>query len=312
MKKILFYTFLLLGCFSAQAQDDLLGSLEKEDAAKVKENITTATFKSTRIINMQSVEMTGAHNLQFMISHHFGSIWTDGAGLKNVAQLFGLNAGVANTFLSVDYSPNKWLNLGAASTGNSQFEGWAKFRIVRQQTGKKDIPVTVDVFSSLHADATDGPSPEDLTWNRFSFLNQLLVARKFNDDLSLQFTGSIIHYNYVPYGYNNSNTTFSVGIAGRYKLSRKSALTFEYARQLNNYENLIDESGSVFNYKPDLIALGYDWDTGGHIFQFFISNTSNASNFTQLSKNNNKLTDVALGFNLNRSFGMKKAPKVAQ
>jgi hypothetical protein len=312
MKKLFLYTFLVMGVYAAQAQDDLLGGLVKEDAAVVKQNITSATFKSTRLINMQSVEMTGAGNLQFMISHHFGQIWQKNAGLQNVAQMFGLNAGVANTYLAVDYSPNKWLNLGAASTGNSQFEGWAKFKILRQQTGKKNIPVTVAWFSSFHADATAGPSTGDNAWNRFSYLNQLLVARKFNDNFSLQVTGSLIHNNLNTYGVNNTNNTISVGIGGRYKLTRKSAFTLEYSRQLNNYKNLIDETGTVYSYKPDLLSLGYDWDTGGHIFQFFISNTSMASNFTQLSANNNKLTAFALGFNLNRSFGIKKVVKVAQ
>ena len=312
MKKLFLYTFLVMGVYAAQAQDDLLGGLVKEDAAVVKQNITSATFKSTRLINMQSVEMTGAGNLQFMISHHFGQIWQKNAGLQNVAQMFGLNAGVANTYLAVDYSPNKWLNLGAASTGNSQFEGWAKFKIIRQQTGKKNIPVTVDWFSSFHADETAGPSIGDNAWNRFSYLNQLLVARKFNDNFSLQVMGSLIHNNINTYGVNNTNNTVSVGIGGRYKLTRKSAFTLEYSRQLNNYKNLIDETGTVYSYKPDLLSLGYDWDTGGHIFQFFISNTSMASNFTQLTTNNNKLTAFALGFNLNRSFGIKKVVKVAQ
>jgi hypothetical protein len=311
MKKIFLYCFLVLGVYAAKAQDDLLGGLVKEDAAVVKQNITSATFKSTRIINMQSVEMTGAGNLQFMISHHFGQIWQNGAGWKNAAQMFGLNAGVANTYLAVDYSPNKWLNLGVASTGNSQFEGWAKFKILRQQTGKKNIPVTVAWFSSFHADASDGPSINDNAWNRFSYLNQLLVARKFNDNFSLQVMGSLIHNNLNNYGVNNTNNTFSVGFGGRYKLTRKSAFTLEYSRQLNNYKNLIDETGSVYSYKPDLLSLGYDWDTGGHIFQFFISNTSMASNFTQLSANTSKLTAFALGFNLNRSFGIKKVVKVA-
>lgn len=310
MKK-LFICSLLLLCFQLVKAQDLLGELEKEDSSKVKQNLTIATFKSTRIINMQSVEMTGKGNLQFMITHHFGQIWNKDGGLKSsVAQLFGLNSGVANTYLSFDYSPKNWWNLGFASTGNAQFEGWTKFRIIRQQTGQKTMPFTLDILSTLHADASDGPSPDNNTWNRFSYLNQLLVARKFNENLSLQFIGSVVHYNQVNYGYNNSNNTFSAGFGGRYKLTRKSAITFEFTHLINNYQDLLDESGSVYAYKPILLAIGYDWDTGGHIFQFFISNSSSASNINQLSRNTNKATDFALGFNLNRSFGVKKVVKV--
>ena len=311
MKKIVICISAALLSMQAVKAQDLLDELQKEDSSKVKQNFTTATFKSTRIINMNSVEMTGAGNMQFMIRHHFGQFWNKEGGIKSsLAQLFGLNSGVANAYMSFDYSPKSWLNIGLASTGNAHFEGWTKFRIIRQQTGKKNIPVTLDFLSNLRADASDGPSADDNAWNRFSYLNQVLVARKFSEKLSLQFIGSVVHHNLVPYGYNNSNNTFSAGLGGRYKLTSKSAITFEFLHSLNNYKNQIDEVGTVFDYKPLLIALGYDWDTGGHIFQFFISNTSNASNITQLSRNTNKVTDLALGFNLNRSYGIKKVVKV--
>ena len=314
MKKLLLYSLLVFCFYSAKAQDDLLSSLEKEDSAKVQhsQNFTTATFKSTRIIEMPSIEMTGKGNLQFMITHHFGQIWNDRSNVwGNASQLFGLNAGAANTYLSFDYSPLNWLNIGLATTGNSQIESWAKFRILRQQTGLKNIPVSVIWLSTAHIDGSNGSSPNDLAWNRFSFLHQVLVAGKFNENFSLEFVGSMVHYNLGYYGYDNSNNIFSAGFGGRYKLTRKSAITFEYSRQLNMYKNVTEDAGTpTVNYNPDLISLGYDWDTGGHIFQFFISNTSAASNLTQLSRNtSDRWKGFALGFNINRSFGIKKAVK---
>lgn len=309
MKKILLYTALIF-CFvvKASAQDDLLGDLVKEDASKVKQNITTATFKSTRIINLQSVEVTGKGNLEFMISHRFGSIWKDGKGWSNVAQLFGLNAGSANTYLSFDYSFTNWLNLGFAATGNARYETWAKFTLLKQQTGLKDIPVSVSYFALANFDGSEGPSVNDVAWNRFSFLHQLLIARKFNENFSLQLTPSFIHYNVVPYGYNNTNNIFNIAIGGRYKLTHKTAISFEYSRQLNGYKDQLDESASAVNYTPDLLSLGYDWDTGGHIFQFFFTSSSAATNIAQLSTNTNELRvgNFSLGFNLNRSYGIKK------
>ena len=93
------------------------------------------------------------------------------------------------------------------------------------------------------------------------------------------------------------------------KLSHKTAITFEYTHQLNGYKDLLDETASAVNYKPDVLSLGYDWDTGGHIFQFFISSASTASNISQLTTNMNsidKLGNYSIGFNLNRSYGIKK------
>jgi len=270
-----------------------------------KQKFTRATFNSTRIINFQNTEIVSKGALQFMISHHFSNIWTEGEGSQNLAQLFGLNSGIARTYLSFDYSPTNWMNLGLAAAGSKKYEGWAKFKILRQQTGLKNIPVSVTYYTMCHVNTTKDPSI-NLTWNKFSFMNQLLIARKFSDKFSLQFSPAWIHFNIVPYGANTSNEVFSLGLGGKYKVSDKLNLTFEYARQLNMYENLVSKSGSVFNYHPDLIAGGIEINTGGHLFQFFIGNTTEGSNIDHLARNNNRLKDLALGFTLNRSLSLTK------
>jgi hypothetical protein len=313
MKRIALLTLVsLLFAGSLFAQDDLLADLKSEDSAKVKENITIATFKSTRIINMHSVEMTGEGNLQFMIIHHFGAIWDDKEGASNFGRLFGLNAGFANTYMSFDYTPIRWLNLGLAFAGNSTLEGTAKFKILRQQTGQRNYPVSIAWVATANLNTSSQvETPNDFYWNRFSYLHQLLIARKFNEKFSLQFMPSLVHRNIVAYGYDNAHTIYSLGIGGRMKLTDKTALTFEYTRQLNMYEDVIDKTGEIVNYTPNLFSLGYDWDTGGHIFQFFLTNSAYASNLTQLTVNPEKdnLGQWSLGFNLNRSYTVKKKVK---
>lgn len=297
---------------TAFAQDDLLDELKKEDSAVVKQDITIATFKSTRVINMHSTEITGLHNMQFMIIHHFGNVWQDGGFNNNFGRLLGLNAGFANTYMSFDYTPIRWMNLGLAFAGASSLEGTAKFKILRQQTGLHNYPLSIAWVSTARYDANKSvPTPNDFEWNRFSYLNQLLIARKFSESISLQLIPSWVHYNIISYGAGNTHDIFSVGMGGRVKLTHKTAITFEYSRQLNMYENVIDKSGEIVNYSPNLFSLGYDWDTGGHIFQFFISNSSYASNLFQLSTNTVKdnLGQWSLGFNLNRSYSMKKSVK---
>jgi hypothetical protein len=313
MKRILLS--MLVGiCLSgaALAQDDLLSELKSDDSAQIKQNLTIATFKATRIINMHSVEMTGVGNLQFMIIHHFGEIWNENEGWANLARLFGMNGTTANTYMSFDYSPVKWLNLGMGFAGFSQLEGTAKFKILHQQSGQKNIPVSLVWLSTANFNASKQlESPNDFYWNRFSYLHQLLIARKFSDKLSLQVFPSMVHRNIVAYGYDNAHNTFSIGLGGRYKMTDKTAVTFEYSRQLNN-NTILDKTGEVVDYNPNLISLGYDWDTGGHIFQFFFSNTQFASNVPQLSTN--PKTDFpggwSIGFNLNRSYTVKKKVKV--
>jgi Membrane bound beta barrel domain (DUF5777) len=312
MKRIALLTLVgLLFAGGVCAQDDLLADLKSEDSAKVKENITIATFKATRIINMHSVEMTGEGNLQFMIIHHFGAIWDDKEGASNFGRLLGLNAGFANTYMSFDYTPVRWLNLGFAFAGNSTLEGTAKFKIMRQQSGQRNYPVSIAWVSTANVNVSKQlETPNDFYWNRFTYLNQLLVARKFNEKFSLQFMPSMVHRNIVAYGYDrysDAHTVYSLGLGGRMKLTSKTALTFEYTRQLNGYEDVIDKTGEVVNYSPNLFSLGYDWDTGGHIFQFFLTNSAFAANVTQLTVNpvKDNIGQWSLGFNLNRSYSVK-------
>lgn len=304
MKKILSLTVLLLALFiNTMAQDAPVA--EKKEAPKQK--FTRAVFNSTKIINFQSTEIVSPGVLQFMISHHFSNIWNKGGGKQNVAQFFGLNSGVAHTYLSFDYSPTKWMNLGVAMAGSAKYEGWAKFKILRQQTGARNIPVTVGWYSMMNVNTAEDPDNE-FSGNKFSFMNQLLISRKFSDKFSLELLPTWIHFNVVPYGINNSNEVFSMGIAGKYKVKGNMNITLEYARQFNMYENLITKNGAIINYHPDLLALGIEMNTGGHLFQFYIGSTTDASAIDQLARNNSSIKDgnIAFGFTINRGMNVKK------
>ena len=314
MKKL--SLLIVLGCclgFASYAQDSTGTEVVEKEAPQKK--FVRATFNSTKIINMQSVEIVTPGNLQFMISHHFGYFWNKDLGTKaehnkfqqNLAHLFGMNAGIANTYLSFDFSPVKWANVGVAATGRAVFEGWAKFRILRQQTGKGGMPVSLGWFSmaNIYTGATE---PDEFTNNRWSYVHQLMIARKFSDKFSLQLMPTLIHFNVVPYGINNSNFVGSIGMGAKYKATPKINLTMEYARQLNMYENLISKSGTIIDYTPNLLSLGVEINTGGHLFQFFVGNTLDASNVDQLARNTSPIKDgkFALGFTINRTMTLKK------
>lgn len=312
MKKI--FLMVVSGVFSLGvfAQD---AATTEEAPAKKTAKYTKATFKSSRLINRQTTELMSKGNLQFMIAHHFSYLWNkDATSGQNWSQMFGLNSGVAHTYLSLDYSPVAWGNFGLAAAGASKFEGWVKFKMMRQQTGLRNYPVTIGWVSLASVDAGKSKTEfADLAWNKYSFMHQLMIARKFSDKLSLQLSPTLIHFNLVPYGVNNSNNVFSLGLGGRYKLGSKKAVTLEYSRQFNMYENLMDKNGNIVSYQPDLLALGYEITTGNHVFEFFIGNTTNSSVIDQLARNTSslKLKDgqFALGFHLNRAFTIANKDK---
>lgn len=309
MKKIWLLPVILLGLmFSTFAQDE---PAEKAAPAKKKVKVT---FNSTKIINNQSVEIISKSSLQFMVSHHFSSLWVKDGGSQNLAQFFGVNSGVAQTYMSFDYSPANYMNLGLALAGRSRYEAWAKFRVLRQETGKGGMPISLSWFSLAHVNTAKDPDIT-LDWNKWSYVHQLLIARKMTDKLSLQLMPTLVYFNTVPYGINNSNFVYSLGFAGRYKMSAKKNLTFEYNRQLNMHENLITKSGSIVSYNPDLISIGLELNTGGHLFQFFIGNTVQSSIVDQLARNPKRpdnsysrfnFSNVSFGFTINRVMSLKK------
>ena len=159
MKKILLFLAICLGFLAPVMAQDVTEPAVKE-APKAK--FTRVTFNATKLINMQTTEMVSKGALQFMISHHFSNIWTKDGGSQNLAQLFGLNSGVAHTYLSFDFSPIDRLNLGMAAAGSSKYEGWAKIKLLRQQTGAKNIPVSVALYSMVNVNTAKN------TKNRYS------------------------------------------------------------------------------------------------------------------------------------------------
>ena len=78
-------------------------------------DITTSTFKSTRIVNGQSIENTGAGILDFRISHRFGAL------SQGSYSLFGLDQ--ATMRIGLDYGITKRLMIGIGrSTYQKQYD----------------------------------------------------------------------------------------------------------------------------------------------------------------------------------------------
>ena len=301
MKKIFSLIIICLGLLTQSfAQTDSVAAPIK---VTPKQKITKNVFSTSKLINMQTTELGAPGAFQFMISHHFSEIYNKDAGSQIGAQLFGINSGVAYTYLSFDYSPVRWLNLGAAAAGSSKYEGFAKIKLLRQQSGKYNIPVSVAVFSLVNVNTAPDKSIT-FAGDRYNYLNQILISRKFNDKLSLQLMPTLVHFNKVPYGVNNDNEVFSIGLGGKYKLTDIVSLDFEYSRQLNMYKNVLTSTGNILNYEPDLLSVGVELNSGGHQFRLFVGNTTYSSCIDQLSRNSKSIANgnFAIGFTINRSM----------
>jgi len=137
-----FSLFFLIVLFSSSlfAQDDLMNLLNQNTVPEI--NYTTATFKSTRIINGHSIEKMPPGQLDFRISHRFGL-------LTQVHIIYGVL--IRQIFISVlNMEIFNWLMIGVGrGTYEKTFDGFTKFSILRQSTGAREMPVSVSVLTSV-------------------------------------------------------------------------------------------------------------------------------------------------------------------
>ena len=195
MKRTFYTLFIILLGFSSGliAQDDLMDLLGDSPQTT---DYTYATFKTTRIINAQSVENPASGVLMFLIQHRFGRINTGGY------EFFGLDQ--ATIRLGLEYGITKRLAVGIGrSSYEKTYDGFLKYKILRQSTGLRKMPVSMSYYVSTAITSLkwEDQGVEDRTnyfSSRVSYTHQLLIARKFSNALSLQLLPTLIHKNLVP------------------------------------------------------------------------------------------------------------------
>ncbi len=268
--------------------EDLLLLLEPEQ----EQTYTTATFKTTRIINMHSVENAAAGVMDFRISHRFGFINTgayDLFGLDQALMRFGLEYGVTDRLM---------VGMGRSNV-NKAYDSFLKYKIIRQGSGKRNVPISVSYFASAVCNTVKwaDPNRDNYFSSRMQYTHQLLIARKFNNDLSLQLTPTMVHKNLVP-TLKDKNDIFALGFGGRYKLTQRFSVNGEYIYVLPN---------QITSTYYNSLSLGVDIETGGHVFQLHLTNSTSMlePGFITESVGQWKNGGIHFGFNVSRVFTVK-------
>ena len=194
MKQIhLIFIGLFLLVFSGNVHSQDLDALLNAET-KPTINYATATFKASRIINGHSIEQMKKKQLDFRISHRFGTLNSGAYGL------WGMDQSVIH--FSLEYGLKDWLMLGVGrGSYNKTYDAFAKFRLLRQSSGAKVMPISLSYFTSVEMNTLKFPTRPEGASNYFSsrmaYVSQLLIARKFNDKFSFQLSPTYIHRNLV-------------------------------------------------------------------------------------------------------------------
>jgi len=297
--KILASLLILLTFSGKLVAQDLMDMLKDETP---QTNYAYATFKTTRIVLGQSVENPAKGTLQFLIEHDFGSL------NQGAYAMWGLDQSTIR--LGLEYGITDWLsvNIGRSSYEKT-FDGSIKAKILRQSTGAKNMPVSMSFYggaflNSLHWTDT---TRTNYFSSRMSYVAQLLIARKFSNSFSLQLTPTYIHKNLVPYR-TDRNDQLSIGIGGRYKIAQRTSINAEYFYQIPGFINSYSVSGTETAKYGNCLSVGVDIETGGHVFQFRLTNAQPMFERAFITETTNKWTDggIFLGFTINRVFTIMK------
>ncbi|HVU93578.1 MAG TPA: DUF5777 family beta-barrel protein [Puia sp.] len=278
---------LLLLNLSASGQDDSASGAKKKEAP-VRKKPEKNTFQSNWIIDNQTVMVPVKGTFEADIQHRFGTVQN---GYKDLWGIYG----ASNIRLGFSYVPINNLQLGfGLSKASMLWDGSAKYAIIRQTKGL--YPVSVTYYGNMAYKSVRDPGHTLFTYNtqRWSFFNQVIIARKVTNRFSVQVAASISHQNSVP-GYYTSHDTvvnivfkeekfdlFTASVSARYRLTEKTCFIVDYDQPLTRFP--------TNNPHPN-IAFGFEFNTSGHAFQLF------AGNYSLLNPQQNSL------YNSNNPFG---------
>lgn len=270
---------------------------EKEVQREEAKPTEKLTFASPVLINNQTVKNLNKKTLDFTIQHRFGIISTR-------KDLWGLFA-PANIRLGVSYGLTKRLTLGLGVSKFKQiYDANWKLALLRQ-TKENGMPLSVTYFGSVGRSDLPNSSfyNEDKLYDvvdRFFYFNELMIARKFSEKISMQLAAKYAHFNYVTPG--TEHNVFGASFAGRYKFTKQSSVILEFDYPITKH--------AVNPQEPNL-SLGYEVSTGGHQFQVFVGTSDNILDAQIIGYNHNDFTkrQVLIGFNITRLWNLKKQVK---
>ncbi|MCF8225628.1 MAG: DUF5777 family beta-barrel protein [Bacteroidales bacterium] len=238
-------------------------------------------FETTLLIDNQTTVNPYKGALGLEIQHRFSKI-------SSISDIFGIY-GTANTRMALSYGITDKLMVGLGTTRSYKLQDleWKYSILTQTRSGK--IPVSLSYAGNMVVDARDSEAFGDPALfkavHRLSYMNQLIVSRKFGMLISAQVAPTFIWMNAVEEGYNNINFSVNTGIR---------AMVLGFHSIILEYEQPVTQPDA--DVYPNL-ALGVEIGTSTHSFRVF------ASNYNALIKNYNVAYNSNNPFDLNYQFG---------
>ena len=251
----------------------------------------SGTFESGLLGETQTTETPYAGEFGLHIQHRFGLIEN---GLEDV---FGIYS-TSNIRMGIDYGVTEKFMIGYGYTKEFKLQEFhGKYRVFTQ-TESNSIPVSVALYGNLAINSQDKVVfGNDYTFSdRLAYFSQIIVAHKFNDNISLQLAPSFTHFNKTDSLVEHDK--FAISLAGRAKVTPSMSVFFEYDQPLNIDD--MREYESDDNDPEANLSFGIEIGTSTHVFQVFMSNYEGITPQRNALYNKNKISDgdFLVGFNI--------------
>ncbi len=297
--------FLLLAAFSTitlQGQD--LDSLMNAMSGEPPDLKVRATFKTTKLVNMHTIEQVKRGELDFRIAHRFDDIGGQAGGIST---LYGFD-NVADIRISFDYGLNDRWAIGFGRSKGAHLRRQlldfnTKIKLI-QQTESGAVPLSMSLYMATELSTMRSGSDRLSTTyftnkfvHRFNYFSQLLLARKFSNSFSAELAPTIVHRNLVH--FNDRNTLFALGAGLRYMFTKRAGIIVDYFQVFDEQRN----SGNGF-HAP--LGVGLEIETGGHVFHLLFSNNKSLieSQYLTETRDNWLSGQFRFGFNISRIFNI--------
>ena len=240
------------------AQEDLLKMLET--GSPVKREPVLAMFKTNKLINIHTNETVRKNNLDVRISHLFGNMGQEsGGGIHN---LYGIDQS-ADIRIGFHYGITDHLMIGVSrAKRNEDLEGLIKYKILNQTTDNA-VPISISAFTNIAYSIKESSDFITNTY-RFSYCSQLIFARKFTSRFSVVVVPTFIHRNFV--SADDENNTFSLSGGFRLKFTPSASVIVDYSHTFGRPDLVLPHY--------DVVGVGIEVETGGHVFTVMFSNAS--------------------------------------
>lgn len=268
---------------------------------------------SEKLSITQTSGTLGKGILNFGGSVRFGNIYNHSASnpLNDAAHRgFGLDQ-LSDIRWSVNYGITDRLMIGIGrSRYHEMFDGSVKWQILRQNP-EKNMPFTWSLFldmgytsmttKKLYSGTIKPPTNEA---DRFQYLSQFIISRKFNDRLFLEILPTYLHRNFIKRYINSSNgkedqnDLFSLGIGGKFRVTKRISLVADFYYNFSKFQ----QNNPSGYYMP--FALGVEIISHGRFIHLDFTNATAILESSMLTNTRNAWSkgQIKLGFNLNRSI----------